>query len=267
MPRANRHHIPGHVWHITCRCHKREFLLKFSKDKKRWQHQLFEAEKRFGLCILNYMATSNHIHLLVSDTDDDVIPKAIQSAAGRTGQEYNTRKWRRGAFQDDRYHAAAVENDDCLIRCQVYIDLNMVRAGVVKHPSQWLFGGYNEICQPKQRYSLINRHELMNIPGMENDLKLRTYHAQWVEAGMKSESNSRESIWTESVAVGNWQFVEMIKIQLGIEARGRKVEEKNGIYNLKESQNSYGAVFDPEKAGLSPENTYFWNEFHWITVW
>ncbi len=79
----------------------------------------------------------------------------------------------------------------------------MVRAGVVKHPSQQLFGGYNEICQPEQRYSLINRHELMNIPGMENDLKLSAYHAQWVEAGMKSESNSRESIWTESVAVGN----------------------------------------------------------------
>ncbi len=54
----------------------------------------------------------------------------------------------------------------------------------------------------------------------------------------------------------------MTKIQLGIEARGRKIAEKNGIYNLKESQNSYGAVFDPEKVGLSPENTYFWNEFH-----
>ncbi len=68
-----------------------------------------------------------------------------------------------GPFWDDRYHATAVENDDHLIRCLVYIDLNMVRAGVVKHPSQWLFVGYNEICRPKQRYSLINRHELINI--------------------------------------------------------------------------------------------------------
>ena len=29
MPRANRHYIPGYVWHITHRCHKKEFLLKF----------------------------------------------------------------------------------------------------------------------------------------------------------------------------------------------------------------------------------------------
>jgi hypothetical protein len=49
MARANRHHLPGYAWHITHRCHKREFLFKFDKDKKRWTHWLFEAKKRFGL--------------------------------------------------------------------------------------------------------------------------------------------------------------------------------------------------------------------------
>ena len=67
MARANRHHLPGYVWHITHRCHKKEFLLKFEKDKKRWINWLFEAKNRFGLCILNYTVTSNHIHLLVHD--------------------------------------------------------------------------------------------------------------------------------------------------------------------------------------------------------
>ncbi len=74
MARANRHHLPGYVWHITHRCHKREFLLKFDKDKKRWVDWLFEAKKRFGLSILDYAVTSNHIHLLVFDSKEDVIP-------------------------------------------------------------------------------------------------------------------------------------------------------------------------------------------------
>ncbi len=38
MPRENRYFLPGHVWHITHRCHKKEFLLKFSKDKKHWRY-------------------------------------------------------------------------------------------------------------------------------------------------------------------------------------------------------------------------------------
>ena len=29
MPRANRHFLPGYVWHITHRCHRKDFLLKF----------------------------------------------------------------------------------------------------------------------------------------------------------------------------------------------------------------------------------------------
>jgi len=67
MARAKRHYIPGQIWHITHRCHKREFLLKFAKDRRRWLQWLFEARRRYGLSVLNYTVTSNHIHLLVAD--------------------------------------------------------------------------------------------------------------------------------------------------------------------------------------------------------
>jgi len=78
MPRANRHYIPGHVWHITHRCHKKEFLLKFVKDRRRYLQWLFEAKKRFGLSVLNYMVTSNHVHLLVRDNGErDVLPSVM----------------------------------------------------------------------------------------------------------------------------------------------------------------------------------------------
>ena len=78
MARANRHHIPGQVWHITHRCHKKEFLLKFARDRKCWVQWLFEAKMRYGLDILDYTVTSNHIHLLVVDGEEGVIPKSLQ---------------------------------------------------------------------------------------------------------------------------------------------------------------------------------------------
>ncbi len=67
MPRVNRYYLPGYVWHITHRCHKREFLLKFGRDRLRWLQWLWEAKKRFGVSILNYAVTSNHIHLIIRD--------------------------------------------------------------------------------------------------------------------------------------------------------------------------------------------------------
>lgn len=88
MARAQRHYIPEQIWHLTHRCHKREFLLKLAKDKQRWLQWLLEAKERYGLVILNFTVTSNHIPLLVFDERGrDVIPSSIKLVAGRTGQE------------------------------------------------------------------------------------------------------------------------------------------------------------------------------------
>ena len=98
---------------------------------------------------MNYIVTSNHIHLLVMDGGGrEAIPKAMQLIAGRTAQEYNQRKDRKGAYWEDRYHATAIECDTRLMHCMIYIGMNMVRAGVVKHPSEWLFSGYSELQSP-----------------------------------------------------------------------------------------------------------------------
>ena len=98
MPRANRHFLPGQFWHITHRCHEKRFLLKFARDRHRYLHWLFEPRKRFGLCLLNYVVTSNHVHLLVKDTVTNAIAQSLQMVAGCTAKEYNRRKQRQGAF-------------------------------------------------------------------------------------------------------------------------------------------------------------------------
>src|SRR6185295_10389955 len=92
MQRANRHFLPGYVWHITHRCHQRKFLFRFARDRRRYLHWLFEAKKRFGLCVLDYVVTSNHVHLVMKDTGSDVIANSLQLIAGRTAQEYKPTK-------------------------------------------------------------------------------------------------------------------------------------------------------------------------------
>ena len=120
MAMAKRHYIPHQFWHITQRCHKRESLLKFKQDRYRWIRWLFEAKRRFGLVVLNYVATSNHTHLILKDDSEHrIIPQAIGLVAGRTAQEYNQRKKRKGAFWEDRYHATAIESGEHLLQCLV----------------------------------------------------------------------------------------------------------------------------------------------------
>ena len=89
--------------------------LKFARDRRRYLHWVFEAKKRFGLCVLDYGITSNHVHLLVKDTRPNVIAQSMQLIAGRTAQEYNQRRAMQGAFWEDRY--PAIEIDEHLVRC------------------------------------------------------------------------------------------------------------------------------------------------------
>lgn len=240
MPRAKRHYIPGLTWHITHRCHKKEFLLKFSRDRKRWLFWLFQAKKRYGLCILNYSLTSNHIHLLTYDKKkSNVIANSVHLAACRTAQEYNDRKGRSGAFWEDRYNATAVESDSHLIRCMRYIDLNMVRAGVVNHPKEWPHCGYNEIMSHRQRYKFIDTDLLIYFLNLNSQKKLKTFYEDWVSEAIEANNLKRESMWTESLAVGSKIFVEQISKRLGYKARGRKLIEHKGTFELREERYSY----------------------------
>ena len=44
----------------------------------------------------------------------------------------------------------------------------MVRAGVVNHPSEWSFGGYNEIQSPRRKCALIAYENLAVLAGYQN---------------------------------------------------------------------------------------------------
>jgi putative transposase len=260
MARAKRHYIPGYIWHITHRCHKREFLLKFSKDRHRYLQWLYQARKRYGLTILNYAVTSNHIHLLVADDGDrDVIPNSMQLVAGRTGQEFNQRKERKGAYWEDRYHATAVESGAHLVRCMVYIDTNMVRAGVVGDPSIWPFCGYNEIQYPRRKNVLIDYEKLQGLFGSSSYDQLRNSHKGWVEEYLGDGAKKRQDEWTGSIAVGGKSFIDDVKVRLGFKAKGRDVLEASEGYQLRESVAVYNALFKAEKDDIGFENTYFWD--------
>ena len=239
MPRANRVFLPGHIWHITQRCHRRDFLLKHRRDRRYWLAWLLEARRRHGLCVLNYIVTRNHVHLLVRDRGRGEIAASMQLVAGRTAQAYNERKARLGAFWQDRYHATAVESDGHLQRCMRYIDLNMVRAGVVAHPGAWRESGYCEIQRLPQRYRIIDTAMLCRLVGCDTPEVLRRRVADWAADVLAHEPAGREAAWTESLAVGSEAFLRQFQHDLGPRASARERVEADGLSCLREPALEY----------------------------
>ena len=244
MARAKRHYVPDQIWHITQRCHKREFLLKFKQDRHRWIRWLFEAKRRFGLVVLNYVVTSNHIHVIVKDdSDHQIIPQAIGLIAGRTAQEYNRRKHRKGAFWEDRYHSTAIETGEHQLRCLVYIDLNMIRTDVVDHPSKWPHSGYIEIQRPRRKNIIIAYERLRELAGLKDYESFTSAHWKGFQAALEDIDVKRESRWTESIAVGSSPFIERIKHAMGAMAKGRFIQPSEGAFELREAPSANNSIY------------------------
>lgn len=250
MPRAHLHHLPGYVWHLTARCHRQQWLLRFARDRRAWLDWLRAARQRFGLCVLNYQVTCNHVHLLVQDRGGHEIARSLQLIEGCTGQAYNRRKRRHGAFWEDSYHATAVDTEAHLARCMTYIDLNMVRAGAVTHPSQWVESGYVEIQRRPQRYRIIDRGALSELLGVE-EARLASVQDEWIGAALARGRLQREPQWSEAVAVGSRRFVDGVQAALGNRARYRQIEDTPDFSLLRETPASYASHFHPEKPRLS----------------
>jgi putative transposase len=240
MPRAKLFMLSGYVWHITHRCHDRAFLLRFARDRTAWMSWIYQARIKYGLKILTYAVTSNHIHLLVyADGRRDAIPRSILLAASRVALEYNRRKQRSGAFWEGNYHATAVQTDEHFRKCLIYIDLNAVRAGIVRHPGDWPFCGFQEITGKRMRKRLIDLSLLMDFLGVPNERKMAVIYPDWIREALAKGSLSREPIWTESIAVGKEDFVKRIHSELGLRAIHREPAEEGGGYVLRESSGLY----------------------------
>jgi putative transposase len=233
MARANRHYIPGCIWHITHRCHNRDFLFRKNADRRIWIQWLFEAKERHYFSILNYSVTANHIHLLIFDESGRrEISSAMQLIQGRTGQTYNHRNNRKGAFWEDRYHATAVESGTHLMNCMIYIDFNMVRAGAVDHPGQWNHCGYHEIIQPRRKKQLIAYKALRKLAGFEDYTLFKKIYRSMIEERFNLKDYKRENKWTEGIAVGSEGFVRAFKNHIQ-RPSNRKVLFMNDCFLLK----------------------------------
>jgi len=167
-------------------------------------------------------------------------------------------KKRKGAFWEDRYHATAVESGEHLFRCLVYLDMNMVRAGVVRHPKDWPTGGYREIQNPPERYEIIDREWLSRLLGFTDVTSFQKQHQDWISQALADNSLERDMKWSESIAVGSEQFVHAFSESLTAKAGKREIVQINTSYVIRDAPLQYNIDFGGKKPLLRPNNTHVW---------
>ena len=114
---------------------------------------------------------------------------------------------------------------------------------VVSHPSEWNFGGYNEIQKPRKKCAIIAYGKLAELSGFSNYESFKKSHCEYVTESLHNDVR-RQSWWSESIAVGDESFVDNIKQNLKLRVKGRKVKEAGEGFQLREATGTYISDFD-----------------------
>lgn len=240
MGRANRLTVDQGIFHVTHRCHNRSFLLKFAKDRDNYRRKIRDGLREFSLSLLDYTITGNHIHLLVEASDKAELSGFMRKVAGEFARYYNRRKQRCNAVWGDNFHATLVEDGRYLMECLIYIELNMVRCGVVKHPKEWTWVGYHEIMGHRQRNRLLDLDRLcalLQAPSLDD---LRKQIEAALERKIAQDDVKRMACWTEALGVGSRSFLEKSQRLVFTRLESTIIQQDDGVCVLKEEPPAYG---------------------------
>jgi putative transposase len=131
MPRLARLIIPGIPHHLTQRGNRRQRVFFSEEDKSYYLKILRDNLDGTGLRILGYCLMDNHVHLVSTPSLKDEFAHVL----GETHRKYttiiNTRKKWKGHLWQERYWSFPLDAP-YLYRAVRYIELNPVRAGIVK---------------------------------------------------------------------------------------------------------------------------------------
>lgn len=221
MPRKSRFRVIGLPQHITQRGHCRQACFLDDIDRRRYLADLEEALHRHDVELHAWVLMSNHTHLLVTPRAERAISRMTQTLGCRYVRWFNDRHERSGTLWEGRHHASLVDSEGYLLTCMRYIELNPVRAGMVRHPGEYRWSSFaaNALGGPDP---LVTPHPVYLALRATAADRLAAYRrmcgevlADEVLAAIRQAANS-------GLALGDDVFKDRIEAATGRPARNRK---------------------------------------------
>jgi putative transposase len=145
MVRPLRIEYPGAVYHVTSRGDRREPIAKDDTDRAMFLEVLGQALQRFDAQAWGYCLMGNHYHLVLH-TREANLSRLMRQINGVYTQSFNRRHGLTGHLFQGRFKAILVDSDSYLLEVCRYVDLNPVRAQMVKRPDAYAWSSYRALA-------------------------------------------------------------------------------------------------------------------------
>ncbi len=174
---------------------------------------------------------TNHIHLLMTPTDQEAISATLQALGRRFVPYINHCYGRTGTLWEGRFKASAVQEEGYLMACYRYVELNPVRAGMVERPGDYPWSSYRANAQGTHD-PLVTPHPLYLAYGADAPERQAAYRSLFethLDSGLVR--NLRACLQT-GTPFGNDRFRAQIEqalgVRVGYNSRGRPRKPPTG---------------------------------------
>jgi putative transposase len=200
--------------HIVQRGNNRIACFFTAADYRFYLRHLEELAGRFACAVHAYVLMTNHVHLLLTPSDSDGASLLMKHLAQRYVQYINRVYQRSGTLWEGRFKSSLVQTQGYFLKCQRYIELNPVRAGMVAHPREYPWSSFhaNGDLRPS---TLIAPHECYAALGDTPEQRTEAYRGL-LDSGLdEMDLTEIRSAANGGFALGDRQFSEELARALG----------------------------------------------------
>lgn len=231
MPRKPRMYMAGVPCHVIQRGNNRDACFYATQDYQFYLECLRTAGIKYDVAVHAYVLMTNHVHLLMTPKEATGISSVMQSIGCRYVQYINKTYKRTGTLWEGRHKASLINAEDYLLLCMRYIELNPVRASMVKHPADYKWSSYRANAQA-ERSRLITGHEVYITIDANALKRLEAYRDLFKHQLDDEDIHTIREATQFSMPLGNNKFTEQIEAalerSLGYSKLGRPCIKEDG---------------------------------------
>ncbi len=217
MARLARIVVPDIAHHVTQRGNRRQDVFFCDADYETYVDLVSASCTAAGVSCLAWCAMTNHVHLILVPTDEDGLRAALAQAHRRYARRINAAHGWTGYLFQGRFASYPMDTAHLLTAIR-YVELNPVRAGLVRKAQAW-------------RWSSARAHVENRADGLTDLAGVKGLHRNWrsmlrrgLEAGDLSEDevSAIEARERTGRPLGDNAFIERLEAVTGRHLQKRK---------------------------------------------
>jgi len=193
-------------FHITWQCHNNAFLLKEHFTKQLYYDLLLKYKDDYQVSIYSYCFMDTHIHMTGHAVFQNKLSDYMRRVNSQFSRRCNKEMKRRGQLVMDRFKSPQIHTSDDLERVITYIDLNPIRARMVKHPKEYKWSSYHYYAHGKKD-ALITPSPNYDEFGKTHGERQSRYR-EMVDAILQNEGHIQRN-YSTTLSIGDPTWVSM----------------------------------------------------------